>query len=139
MQEVDRHAERLKRMETKQAETEKEVRAYEQRERLQKDLAVVDVLIAFAEYNDTFDKFQRAKEQKTRIGNEIAELENRYRPFRDSKAALELIVEASKKEQAALDKKVQRALKDADDKKKSLAKAVRAFERRAHRRKPRKN
>ncbi|TKA57227.1 hypothetical protein B0A53_01183 [Rhodotorula sp. CCFEE 5036] len=121
--EVDRHAEKLKRMETKQAETEKEVRAYEQRERLQEDLAVVDVLIAFAEYNDTFDKFQRAKEQKTRIGNEIAELENRYRPFRDSKAALELIVEASKKEQAALDKKVQRALKDADDKKKSLAKA----------------
>ncbi|GAA5978970.1 hypothetical protein JCM10908_002752 [Rhodotorula pacifica] len=121
--EVDRHAEELKRMETKQAETEKEVRAFEQRERLQDEMAVIDVLIAFAEYNDTFDKFQRAKEKRTRIGNEIAELENRYRPFRDSKAALEQIVKACHAEQNSLDKKVQRAIKDAEDKKKSLTKA----------------
>ncbi|GAA5860377.1 hypothetical protein JCM3774_000398 [Rhodotorula dairenensis] len=121
--EVDRHADKLKRMETKQAETEKEVRAFEQRERLQDQMAVVDVLIAFAEYNDTFDKFQRAKEKKTKVANEIAELENRYRPFRDSKALLEQIVESSKKAQAELDKKVQRALKDAQDRKKALNKA----------------
>lgn len=124
MQEFERIAEKLKRVETKQAETEKEVRAFEQREKLEKEKQVIDVLIAFAEYNDTFDKFQQAKQFKTVLTNEIAELELRYKPFKDSKQALEMIVDACRQEQSRAEKSSSRALKDAELKKSSLAKAV---------------
>lgn len=123
-QEYDRHAEKLKRAETKQAEAEKEVRAFEQREKLEKEKQIVDVLVAFAEYHATFDAYNLAKQEKTTVKNEILELEERYRPFKQSKAALARIVEVSKKEQNTVDKKVSQALKDAEQKKASLAKAV---------------
>ncbi|GAA5914217.1 hypothetical protein JCM6882_004753 [Rhodosporidiobolus microsporus] len=118
--EVDRLAEKLKRMQTKQAETEKEVRAFEQRERLEQDLAVVDILVKFAQYMDIYNRLQVARQEKTRVQNEVKELEAKNQPFKDSKDLLEMIVAKSADEQKQLTKQVDRATKDAASKQKAI-------------------
>ncbi|GAA5860547.1 hypothetical protein JCM1840_000294 [Sporobolomyces johnsonii] len=125
---VDRLAESLKRKELKQAEAEKEVKQFEQRRQYERDLLVVDVLAKFAAYNATYVKLQASKADKNRLENEVKELEARNKPFRDSKAALRLIVDSCSKEQDALEKKVRRALKDAEEKAKQVQKAEEAAE-----------
>ncbi|GAA5973475.1 hypothetical protein JCM21900_003338, partial [Sporobolomyces salmonicolor] len=125
---VDRLAESLKRKELKQSEAEKEVKQFEQRRQYERDLLVVDVLAKFAAYNATYIKLQASKADRNRLENEVKELEVRNKPFRDSKAALRLIVDSCSKEQDALEKKVRRALKDAEEKTKQVQKAEEAAE-----------
>ncbi|GAA6029928.1 hypothetical protein JCM8097_009173 [Rhodosporidiobolus ruineniae] len=114
--EVDRYAEKLKRVQTKQTEAEKEVRAFEQRERLEQDLAVVDILCKYAQYQDLFDRHGREKTKRTQVQNEVQALEAKNKPFRDSKDRLRGLVKACEKEQDALGKQFQTALKDAQSK-----------------------
>ncbi|BGP37124.1 Structural maintenance of chromosomes protein 5 [Rhodotorula kratochvilovae] len=118
--EVDRLSEGLKRKHTKQAETEKEVRAFEQRERLEQDRAVADVLVKFASYNQIYGDYQAAREEKTTVKNEVDALEAKNKPFRESKAALEALVRACKAEQDKVEKRVALLLKDADQYKKKF-------------------
>ncbi|CEQ39122.1 SPOSA6832_00604 [Sporobolomyces salmonicolor] len=127
-QNVDRLAESLKRKELKQSEAEKEVKQFQQRRQYERDLLVVDVLAKFAAYNATYIKLQASKADRNRLENEVKELEVRNKPFRDSKAALRLIVDSCSKEQDALEKKVRRALKDAEEKAKQVQKAEEAAE-----------
>ncbi|BGO98380.1 hypothetical protein RTG_00828 [Rhodotorula toruloides ATCC 204091] len=122
-EEVDRVSESLKRKQTKQAETEKEVHAFQQRERLEQELGEAQVLQRAFEYDVAYENYQRARQEKTVVANEIAELEERNRPFKDSKAALKKLVDSSISQQDKLAKKVQLALKDAESKKQQLAKA----------------
>ncbi|GAA5824176.1 hypothetical protein JCM3770_001191 [Rhodotorula araucariae] len=120
--EVDRLSETLKRKNTKQAETEKEVRAFEQRERLEQDRAVADVLVKFASYNQIYGDYQAAREEKTTVKNEVDALEAKNKPFRDSKAALENLVKNCKAEQEKVERRVQRLLKDAEQHKNKVEK-----------------
>ncbi|GAA5857620.1 hypothetical protein JCM8547_004301 [Rhodosporidiobolus lusitaniae] len=120
--EVDRYAEKLRRLQTKQAEQEKEVRAFAQREKLEQDLAVLDNLVKFAQYEDVFTRHGFAKQQKTVVTNEVQELEAKNRPFTESKDRLKEILKASEKEVESLRKKVDTAMKDAAAKKGSIDK-----------------
>ncbi|GAA6015672.1 hypothetical protein JCM10207_008167 [Rhodosporidiobolus poonsookiae] len=113
---VERFSEQLKRKQTKQADTEKEVRAFEQREKVEQDLAVVDILYKFAKYLDVFQQHGEARQTKTRLQNEVKELEAKNKPFKDSKMLLKEIVLNCEKEQKVLEKKVQQAQKDAASK-----------------------
>ncbi|GAA5826271.1 hypothetical protein JCM11251_007234 [Rhodosporidiobolus azoricus] len=110
---VDRLTEKLKRVQTKQAEAEKEVRAFEQREKLEQDLFVVDILVKFAQYLDVYNRHQVARQDKTRVQNEVKELEAKNKPFKDSKLLLQKIVQKCEEEAEALRKKSDRASKDA--------------------------
>ncbi|GAA5846580.1 hypothetical protein JCM9279_006751 [Rhodotorula babjevae] len=120
--EVARLSEVLTRKQTKQAEAEKEVRAFEQRERLEQDRAVVEVLVKFAEYHQVYAAYTAAREDKVRIKNEVAQLEEVNRPFRASVEALEGLVKACRKEQDKVDKKVHNLVKDAEQFKSKLDK-----------------
>ncbi|GJN87793.1 hypothetical protein Rhopal_000748-T1 [Rhodotorula paludigena] len=121
--EVERLSGKLKQKQTKQAEAEKEVRAFEQRERLEQDLALVDVLVKFAHYDHVYGEYQHARQDKTLLTNEVSELEEKNRPFRESKAALEAMVKACRAACDGVEKKVQRLLKDADSISEKIEKA----------------
>ncbi|TNY24149.1 P-loop containing nucleoside triphosphate hydrolase protein [Rhodotorula diobovata] len=122
--EVTRLSEQLARKQTKQAETEKEVRAFEQRARLEQDRDVVEVLVKFGAYHQVYEQYLVAREAKTVLQNEVAHLEEKNRPFRDSMRALEGLVKACRKEQDKVDKKVNALLKDADQYKDKLDKLL---------------
>lgn len=122
---MTRLSEQLARKQTKQAETEKEVRAFEQRARLEQDRDVVEVLVKFGAYHQVYEQYLVAREAKTVLQNEVAHLEEKNRPFRDSMRALEGLVKACRKEQDKVDKKVNALLKDADQYKDKLDKLVR--------------
>lgn len=74
----------LKRREDKQAENERDVRLYEARQKLEFELAVVSLLIPIAEYNDAREKHTEAKALRTQLKEELKELEEANRPFKDS-------------------------------------------------------
>ncbi|KPV76806.1 uncharacterized protein RHOBADRAFT_51796 [Rhodotorula graminis WP1] len=112
--EVARLSDVLTRKQTKQAEAEKEVRAFEQRERLEQDRAVVEVLVKFAEYNKVYNEYDTMRGDRDRCKNEVSQLEEVNRPFRASVEALDGLVKACRKEQDKVDKKVHNLFKDAD-------------------------
>ncbi|BGP13190.1 Structural maintenance of chromosomes protein 5 [Rhodosporidiobolus nylandii] len=118
---VDRLSEKHKRLTTKQAEADKEVKAFERREQLEQDLQVVDISFKFAQYLDVYNRHQQAKQDKVRVQNEVRELEAKNKPFKESKARLRDIVKVCEKEQEALQKKVSQATKDASSKEARLA------------------
>ncbi|SCV72678.1 BQ2448_4215 [Microbotryum intermedium] len=86
--EVDRHREVLKRKESKQAENEKEVRQFEERERVEQELAVISLLLQYAHYNDTYSQWGQVKENRNQAEGELQELIELNRPFKDSQEAL---------------------------------------------------
>ncbi|SGY66890.1 BQ5605_C004g02717 [Microbotryum silenes-dioicae] len=88
LSEVDRHGEVLKRKESKQAENEKEVRHFEERERVEQELAVISLLLQYAHYNDTYSQWGQVKENRNQAEGELAELIEQNRPFKDSQEAL---------------------------------------------------
>ncbi|KDE05760.1 hypothetical protein MVLG_03851 [Microbotryum lychnidis-dioicae p1A1 Lamole] len=88
LSEVDRHGEVLKRKESKQAENEKEVRQFEERERVEQELVVISLLLQYAHYNDTYSQWGQVKENRNQAEGELAELIEQNRPFKDSQEAL---------------------------------------------------
>ncbi|ORY61173.1 P-loop containing nucleoside triphosphate hydrolase protein [Leucosporidium creatinivorum] len=90
---LDLVAERLKRRETKQAESEKDVRKAEQRIKIEHELAVLAILIQFAAYDDAHGQWLEAKQNKNQANEELKELQAANRPFEESQQALKGIVE----------------------------------------------
>lgn len=101
------------------------MRAFEQRERLEQDRAVVEVVVKFAEYQQVYTSYETAREDKVRVKNEVAQLEEVNRPFTASVEALAGLVKACRKEQDKVDKKVNNLVKDAEQFKSKLDKLVR--------------
>jgi chromosome segregation ATPase len=126
-QHVNRISEKLQRTQAKQAEAEKEVRAFEQRTQLEQKLTVTEILLKFAYYQDIFNRYAAAKQTKTLLTNEVKELEAKNKPFKESKARLKDIVKACEKQQEALQKKGKLASRDATSKQSAFIKLVRLF------------
>lgn len=84
LQELDLVAERLKRRETKQAESEKDVRKAEQRIKIEHELAVLSILLKFAAYNDAHGQWVEARANKNLANDELKELQAANLPFEES-------------------------------------------------------
>ncbi|GAA6064062.1 hypothetical protein JCM10212_007036 [Sporobolomyces blumeae] len=120
-QDVDRLKVQLDRRTAKQAEAEKEVQQFNQRKGLEERRAVVDVLTKYARYQTVYHQTLEAKQDKTRLEGEVKALEEKNRPFKDSKELLSMIYEASTKAQADLEKKVRKAQTQAERKAEDVA------------------
>ncbi|KAM0792881.1 hypothetical protein ACM66B_002643 [Microbotryomycetes sp. NB124-2] len=91
-EELKRESEKLKRRETKQAESEKEVQQFQQRRELEAKLAVVQLVILYARYNVKRAEYEEAKGLRNEAREQLNELEHANVPFRESENALKAIV-----------------------------------------------
>jgi hypothetical protein len=85
-QEVDAVESQLKVQEARQATNEKDLAAFKLREKTEGEIAVLELLIPFAQYNIVWVTWSGVKEQRTELRNEILELEAANKPFQDSHA-----------------------------------------------------
>lgn len=83
-QDLEREQDKLKRREAKQAETEKEVKQFEQRRQVEQELAVLQVLLQYATYNQARGEFEELKGQRNEAKEHLKELEAENRPFKES-------------------------------------------------------
>ncbi|KAK4056331.1 Structural maintenance of chromosomes protein 5 [Microbotryomycetes sp. JL221] len=107
-EDLERQQEKLKRRETKQAESEKEVKQFEQRRELEKKLAVLQLVILYATYNEKREKFEQVKGLRNEAQEQLRELEAANKPFRQSETALSAIVEHFKTLQQQVQRKVKK-------------------------------
>ncbi|GAA5873376.1 hypothetical protein JCM16303_001107 [Sporobolomyces ruberrimus] len=121
---VETYTKKLDRASTKQAEQEKEVQQFEQRKTYEQDLAVVDVLAKYANYQKVFEQLQGKKADKNRLTNEVKELEAKNRPFKDSKELLNMIAQNSAGACTALEKKIRKAQNAATKKEEQVSRSV---------------
>ncbi|KAM0751655.1 P-loop containing nucleoside triphosphate hydrolase protein [Meredithblackwellia eburnea MCA 4105] len=73
--------EELRRRVEKQAETERDVKAFEQRRDLERDIAVLNVLVPIAEYNLARDIHSQAKARRNDVKAEYEVLQQEQEPF----------------------------------------------------------
>ncbi|KAK4049393.1 Structural maintenance of chromosomes protein 5 [Microbotryomycetes sp. JL201] len=91
-EDLDRQSEKLKRRETKQVESEKEVQQFQQRRELEEKLAILQLLIMYARYNKKREEYEEAKGMRNEAQEQLKELEAANVPFRESENALKAIV-----------------------------------------------
>lgn len=71
-------------METRQAGLDKDVKKAEARMKLEAEMAVVTILIKFAEYDQAHAEWLEAKQSKNAATEELKELKAANKPFEDS-------------------------------------------------------
>ncbi|GAA5924107.1 DNA repair ATPase SMC5 [Sporobolomyces koalae] len=118
--EVDTYQRKLDRASQKQAEAEKEVQQFRQRQQYEQDLVVVDVLMKYARYQDVFSRKNEQQTRKNILKNDIAQAEEDNKPFTISKDSLAQVAKASAGAQAELEKKIRKAQTAATKKSESI-------------------
>lgn len=65
-------------------QNEKEVKQFEARQKIENEIAVLELLLPFAQYEVARNADIAAKERRNQLKNELAELEAANKPFQDS-------------------------------------------------------
>ncbi|KAJ3553657.1 hypothetical protein NM688_g3492 [Phlebia brevispora] len=84
---VDR--EQLRVAEERNANLEREVRAYEERRKMELEIEFLELLLPFRQYNDAKDKYMRLKDHKNELGVRVKKLQKKNAPITKLKAELE--------------------------------------------------
>lgn len=87
-QALDEDSKALTRHQTKQAETEREVKSFETRRQLEYEQTIIGLLVNYAEYYVARDVWNTAKSKRAELTSEVAELEAANAPFMQSKASV---------------------------------------------------
>lgn len=109
---LDEDSKALTRHQTKQAETEREVKSFETRRQLEYEQTIIGLLVNYAEYYVARDVWNTAKSKRAELTSEVAELEAANAPFMQSKASLEITVKHFGEVKKANQSKINRATKD---------------------------
>lgn len=84
LQDVERTAAKLKKEEDKQTQNEKEVKQFEARQKIENEIAVLALLIPYAQYDVARQAYLTTKEERNLLKDELIELEAANKPFQDS-------------------------------------------------------
>ncbi|KAG2138085.1 uncharacterized protein EDB93DRAFT_1106448 [Suillus bovinus] len=72
--------ERLKTMQERNSQLERDVQRYQERKRIEKDIAVLKVLIPVNEYHEAKERYQKAKDRQRELHARVRKLKDRNAP-----------------------------------------------------------
>ncbi|KAG1752385.1 P-loop containing nucleoside triphosphate hydrolase protein [Suillus paluster] len=94
--------ERLKTMQDRNSQLERDVQRYQERKRVEKDIAVLEVLIPVNEYHEAKERYQKAKDRQRDLHARVRKLKDRNAP---AHAKLEQLAVQHKEYEKAREKK----------------------------------
>ncbi|KAG2141629.1 P-loop containing nucleoside triphosphate hydrolase protein [Suillus cothurnatus] len=94
--------ERLKTMQERNSQLERDVQRYQERKRIEKDIAVLKVLIPVNEYHEAKERYQKAKDRQRELHARVRRLKDRNAP---AHAKLEQLAVQHKEYEKAREKK----------------------------------
>ncbi|OAX43369.1 P-loop containing nucleoside triphosphate hydrolase protein [Rhizopogon vinicolor AM-OR11-026] len=77
---VNDEQERLKTMQDRNGQLERDVQRYQERKRIEKEIAVLEVLIPVNEYHEAKERYQRAKDRQRDLHARVRKLKDRNAP-----------------------------------------------------------
>lgn len=68
-------------MEERNANLERDVKKYEERQRIEREIEFLDLMLPFKEYNEAKDLYWKVKEEQRKLHNKVKKLKQKNEPI----------------------------------------------------------